>query len=72
MLETVWSAVVDERPISVIAEEIGYGRKRTARAIICGLRHYAVWANMVTGTQRQAWAHAAQHVFARTVPDATG
>jgi hypothetical protein len=63
MLEVIWCAVIDERPISVIAEEIGYGRKRTARAIIIGLRHYAAWANMVTGTQRQAWIAAAQHVF---------
>lgn len=71
MLEVIWSAVIDERPISVIAEEIGYGRKRTQRAIICGLRHYAVWANMVTGIQRQAWIAAAQHVFDRRVPDTT-
>jgi hypothetical protein len=71
MLETIWSAVIDERPISVIAEEIGYGRKRTQRAIIAGLRHYAAWANMVTGIQREAWLAAAQHVFDRRVPDTT-
>jgi hypothetical protein len=65
MLEVVWSAVVDERPISVIAEEIGYGRKRTQRAIIAGLRHYAAWANMITGIQREAWIAAAQQVFDR-------
>jgi hypothetical protein len=63
MLETIWAAVIDERPISVISQDIGYGRKRTTRAIIIGLRHYVAWANMVTGTQRQAWIAAAQHVF---------
>jgi hypothetical protein len=65
MLEVVWSAVIDQRPISVIAEEIGYGRGRTQRAIICGIRHYAAWAHLVSGTQRQAWIYAAQHVFDR-------
>jgi len=65
MLEVIWSAVIDERPVSVIAEDIGYGRKRTARAIIAGLRHYAAWCDLVTGIQRQAWIAAAQHVFDR-------
>jgi hypothetical protein len=71
MLEVVWSAVVDEQPIAGIAADIGHGHRRTTRAIICGIRHYAAWANMVVGTQRQAWLEAAQHVFARTVPDTT-
>ena len=71
MLEVVWSAVVDEQPIAGIAADIGYGHRRTTRAIICGIRHYAAFANMVTGIQRQAWLDAAQHVFARTVPDTT-
>jgi hypothetical protein len=65
MLETIWSAVIDERPISVIAQEINCGRARTARAIIAGLRHYAAWCDLVTGAQRQAWIAAAQHVFDR-------
>jgi len=65
MLEVIWSAVIDERPISVIAQEISRGRARTARAIIWGLRHYAAWANMVTGTQAARWALEAQHVFER-------
>jgi hypothetical protein len=68
MLEVVWSAVVDEQPIVGIANDIGCGRTRTTRAIICGIRHYAAWANMVTGTQRQAWLDAAQHVFDRRLP----
>jgi len=71
MLEVVWSAVVDEQPIAGIAADIGYGHRRTTRAIICGIRHCAAFANMVTGIQRQAWLDAAQHVFARTVPDTT-
>ena len=65
MLEVIWSAVVDERPISVIAQEIGHGRHKTARAIVCGLRHYAAWAKMVTGTQAIRWIGEAQHVFDR-------
>ena len=65
MLEVIWSAVIDERPISVIAQEIGRGRVRTARGIIWGLRHYAAWANMITGTQAARWALEAQHVFER-------
>jgi hypothetical protein len=65
MLEVVWSAVIDERPISVIAADIGYGRKRTQRAIIWGLRHYAAWAKMVTGTEAMHWSLEAQHVFQR-------
>ena len=43
MLEVIWSAVIDERPIASSPQDIGYGRTRTARAIICGLRHYAAW-----------------------------
>jgi hypothetical protein len=71
MLEVVWSAVVDEQPIAAIANDIGYGRTRTTRAIVCGIRHYAAWANMVTGIQRQAWLEAAQRVFDRRVPATT-
>lgn len=69
MREVIWSAVIDERPISVIAADVGHGRARTARAIICGIRHYAAWANLVTGSQRQAWIAAAQHVFDRRLSD---
>lgn len=65
MLDVIWSAVIDERPISVIAQEINRGRARTERGIIWGLRHYAAWANMVTGTQAARWALEAQHVFER-------
>jgi hypothetical protein len=71
MLEVVWSAVVDEQPIAGIAADIGYGHRRTTRAIICGIRHYAAFAGLVTGVQRQTWLDAAQHVFARTAPDTT-
>jgi hypothetical protein len=68
MLEVIWSAVIDERPISAIAQDISHGRARTARAIICGIRHYAAWSDLVTGIQRQAWIAAAQHVFDRRLP----
>ena len=65
MLECIWSAVIDERPLSVIAQEIGYGRHLTTRGIIAGLRHYAAWANMITGTQADRWLGEAAHVFDR-------
>jgi len=65
MLEIIWCAVVDERPISVIAEECGYGRHLVTRGIIAGLRHYAAWANMITGTQADRWLGEAAHVFDR-------
>lgn len=71
MLETIWSAVIDERPVSVIAAEIGCGHQRTQRAIMHGLRHYAAWAGLVTGNQAKAWLEGAQHVFARTPPGTT-
>src|SRR4029077_3092757 len=71
MLEIVWSAVIDERPISVIAQEIGYGRHLTTKGIIAGLRHYAAHARMVTGTQAQLWIGEAQHVFDRRLTATT-
>jgi len=69
MLEVIWCAVIDERPISVISQECGYGRHLVTRAIIAGLRHYAAWAHLITGTQADRWLLEAQHVFDRpTVP----
>jgi len=65
MLEVIWSSVIDERPISAIAQDIQRGRARTARAIIWGLRHYAAWANLVTGSQAAHWALEAHCVFRR-------
>ncbi len=71
MCQVVWAAVIDETPIAAIAEDIGYGRTRTTRAVVTGIRHYAAWANMVTGIQRQAWLEAAQRVFDRRLPATT-
>jgi len=65
MLEIIWCAVIDERPISVISQEVGYGRHLTGRAIVCGLRHYAAYVGMITGTQARLWLGTAQHVFDR-------
>jgi hypothetical protein len=65
MLQCIWSAVVDQRPISVIAQDIGHGRHKTKRAIIAGLRHYAAHAKLVTGAQAAQWLDQAQHVFDR-------
>ena len=71
MLACIWSAVIDERPISVIAQEIGYGRHLTTRGIIAGLRHYAAHAKLVTGTQAASWLGQAQHVFDRRLTATT-
>jgi len=71
MLQCIWSAVIDERPISVIAQEIGYGRHLTTRGVICGLRHYAAHAKLVTGTQAAQWLGQAQHVFDRRLTGTT-
>ena len=65
MLEIVWCAVIDERPISTISQECGYGRHLVTRGIIAGLRHYAAWAKMITGTQADRWLGEAAHVFDR-------
>jgi len=65
MADVIRDTVIYEQPMSVTAAKIRYGRKRTERAIICGLRHYAAWANLVVGIQRQAWIAAAQQVFDR-------
>ena len=65
MLECIWSAVIDERPLSVIAQEIGYGRHLTTRGVIAGLRHYAAHAKMIVGIQADRWRLEAQHVFDR-------
>ena len=69
MLEVIWAAVIDERPISVIAMDIGCGPHKIQRAIGAGLRHYAAFTGMVTGHHASVWLEAAQHVFDRpTVP----
>jgi len=66
MLEVIWSAVIDERPISVIAEEIGYDRRKTTRAIVAGLRNYAAFAGLIAGNPM--WLAAADYVFCRRPP----
>ena len=52
MLEVIIAAVVDERPISVIAADIGRsgrGYKIVKNGIVCGLRDYAARAGWITG-----------------------
>lgn len=71
MLHCIWCAVIAERPISVIAQEIGYGRHLTTRGIIAGLRHYAAHAKLVTGAQAARWIGEAQHVFDRRLSPTT-
>ena len=60
MSEIIWSAVIDERPISVIAQEVELSHHITERAIVCGLRHYAAHAGLVTGNDAREWREKAQ------------
>jgi len=60
MAEIIWSTVIDERPISVIAQEVEISHYFTERAIVCGLRHYAAHAGLVTGNDARAWIDKAQ------------
>jgi len=60
MSEIIWSAVIDERPISVIAQEVELSHYITERAIVCGLRHYAAHAGLVTGNDAREWRERAQ------------
>ena len=72
MLAIVWAAVIDETPISAIANDIGTGPAKASRAIMHGLRHYAAMTGIVTGNQARDWLNAAQHAFDKCLPDTTG
>jgi hypothetical protein len=65
MLEVIFSAVIDERPFYIIAQEANCSRRRAERAVICGLRHYAAWGGYVSGRQATAWIASAEDVFSR-------
>ena len=67
MLSVIWDAVVDIRPIAQIAADLDVSRHLARRAIVCGLRHYAARAGMITGTQARAWVDDAQGLVFKTV-----
>jgi len=67
MLSVIWDAVIDERPISIIAQDIDTSRHVARRAIVAGLRHYAARAGLITGHQARAWLDEAQGLVFKTV-----
>lgn len=66
-LECVIAAVIDQRPIRVIAEDLGFQHKRIERAVLGGLRDYAARAGWVDGKIAQRWMEAAEQTFRRGV-----
>ena len=68
-LEIVIAAVIDERHIRGIAQDLGFRPAKIERAIICGLRDYAARAKIAHGKQAEQWKLEAAREFAIT-PDA--
>lgn len=70
MLEVVIAAVVDERSIREIAQDVERSPDRVKRGIVAGLRDYAARAGFVSsGVRASAWLEAATKVFS-SIPDA--
>ena len=67
-LEIVIAAVIDERHIRGIAQDMGFSPKRIERTIIHGLRDYAARADFSHGKVGEAWKAAAQAEFAPMNP----
>lgn len=65
MLQVVFAAVIDERPIREIAYEVGRHHSLVRAAIGAGLRDYAARAGWVTGSIRQDWMLKAENIFAK-------
>lgn len=66
ILEIVVAAVVDERPIRVIAADMGYHRTKIEKGVVCGLRDYAARAGLVHGHVAKQWMEAAESLFVPT------
>lgn len=66
-LECVIAAVIDQRPLRVIGEDLGFGRERIERAVLFGLRDYAARAGWVDGKIARDWMEAAERTFSRRV-----
>lgn len=65
-LECVIAAVIDQRPIRAIGEDLGFGREKIERAVLGGLRDYAARAGWVDGKIAQQWMDAAEQTFKRS------
>lgn len=62
-LEIVISAVIDERQVRTIAEDLSFGHNRVRRALIGGLQDYAARSGFVTGGLAARWQEEAEEVF---------
>jgi hypothetical protein len=62
-LEIVIAAVIDERQIDAIAQDMGFHARKVTKAIIGGLRDYAARVGWVNGTIAQTWQDAALETF---------
>jgi hypothetical protein len=68
-LEIVVAAVVDERSMRSIAEDVGYRFDRIRSAIVCGLRDYASRAGWIDPRLAAKWEDDAARVFRVEAPD---
>jgi hypothetical protein len=62
-MECVIAAVIDQRPVRVIAQDLGFGHAKIANAVINGLRDYAARAGWVDGRTAGQWMAAAEMTF---------
>lgn len=62
-LGIVISAVIDERQVRTIAEDLSFGHNRVRRALIAGLQDYAARSGFVTGGLATRWQEDAEKVF---------
>lgn len=65
-LEITIAAVIDERHVRPIAEDLGFSEKKVKDAIVGGLRDYAARTNTVTGSIAEKWQAAALLTFRRS------
>jgi hypothetical protein len=63
-LQCVIELVVDKRPVRQIAEDLGFHHTKIERAVLAGLRDYAVRAGWVDGKLAGQWTAEAEATFA--------
>lgn len=68
-LAILWATLVDGWLLRVVAYREGVGPERALRAILGGLRAYAVLAGFVTGALAAEWMAEAERVFPVQHPD---
>lgn len=66
-LECVIAAVIDQRPIRAIGEDLGFHHRKIERAVLGGLRDYAARAGWVDGKIARQWMDTAEQTFNRGV-----